>query len=193
MATKIFEVAEMACEDVQAWVKTCKFGTGTDAAFVPAVVDDGAFVVLGALADDTTYIGKKDWNVKHAFAPATDALTADEVVVIDIDNVSNGVIAGNNYKIGNKLVDLKMDAGYPVRYRKLCKGDMFWLGAGCFETAPTVGKYANLTANKVTLTPADTATDDQLNLIIRDSKPMTIGTHVPYDTTYEQLYLVEVM
>ena len=116
MATKVFDVASMACEDVQAWVRTCKYGTGSDNAFVPAEITDGAFVTLGGLADDDTYTGYKAWNTKYAYAPTTDALTADDVVVIDIDAVSNGVIAGNNYKIGVKLVDLMCEAGFPVRY-----------------------------------------------------------------------------
>lgn len=190
MATKVFDVASMVCEDVQAYVRSCKFGTGTDNAFVPATVADGAFVVLGGLADDTTYSGKKDWNVKYAYAPASAALTADEVVVIDIDAVSNGVIAGNNYKIGTKLVDLQVEAGYPVRYRVIKKGDMFWLGSGNFASAPTVGQYANLTASSVLLTPAASTTPAQLNIAIRAAVPMTIGTTV---AAGDYKYLVEVL
>lgn len=195
MATKVFDVGSMVCEDIQAYVRSCKFGTGTDNAFVPATVSDGAFVVLGGLADDTTYTGSaytgmKDWNVKYAYAPASAALTADDVVVIDIDSVSNGVIAGNNYKIGNKLVDLQVEAGYPVRYRVIKKGDMFWLGSGNFASAPTVGQYANLTASSVLLTPAASTTPSQLNLAIRAAVPMTIGTTV---AAGDYKYLVEVL
>lgn len=194
MATKIFDVAEMVCEDVQAYVKSAKFCTGTDAAPVYAQCEDGAFVTLGDLCNDSTYDGLKDYNCKHAFAPTDATLTADDIWVTDIAEVGSGVIAGNTYRIGNKLVDLKVEAGYPVRVRKIHKGDMFWLGAGCFETVPTVGKFANLTAGKVTLTAANAATDGQLNLAIRASKPMTIGSTVAYDgSAYEQEYLVEVL
>jgi hypothetical protein len=193
MATKIFDVAEMVCEDVQAYVKSAKFCTGTDDNATYAQCDDGAFVTLGGLCDDATYEGMKDYNCKKAFAPTAANLSVDKVWVIDLADVSEGIIAGNTYRIGNKLVDLKMEAGYPARVRKLKVGDMFWLGAGCFETAPTVGKFANLTANKVTLTAADTETADQINFAIRASKPMTIGTLVPGAPAYEQEYLVEVL
>ena len=71
---------------------------------------------------------------------------------------------------------------------------MFWIGAGCFETTPTVGKFANLTAGKVTLTAAETSTPAKVNFAIRASKPMTIGTTVAYNASaYEQEYLVEVL
>lgn len=194
MATKIFDVAEMVCEDIQAYVKSAKFCTGTDDAPVYAQCDDGAFVTLGKLCADSTYSDMVDYNCKYAYAPTKADLTADDVWVVDIAEVGAGVIAGNTYRIGEKLVDLKVEAGYPVRVRKIKKGDMFWLGAGCFEAAPTVGKFANLTANKVTLTAADTETAGQLNLAIRASKPMTIGTTVAYNApAYEQEYLVEVL
>ena len=195
MATKIFDVAEMVCEDVQAYVKSAKFCTGNDSAPVYAQCDDGAFVTLGKLCADSTYAGMSDYNCKYAYAPTTDEVALDDLWVVDIAEVGAGVIAGNTYRIGDKLVDLKVEAGYPSRVRKLKKGDMFWLGAGCFGAqAPTVGKYANLTASAVILTAAETTTPSKVNFAIRASKPMTIGTTVAYNASvYEQEYLVEVL
>ena len=194
MATKIFDVAEMVCEDVQAYVKSAKFCTGNDDAPVYAQCDDGAFVTLGKLCADSTYSGMVDYNCKYAYAPASDEVALDDLWVVDIAEVGAGVIAGNTYRIGDKLVDLKVEAGYPSRVRKLKKGDMFWIGAGCFETTPTVGQFAILTANKVTLTPNASKQDSKVNFAIRASKPMTIGTTVAYNVSaYEQEYLVEVL
>ena len=194
MATKIFDVAEMVCEDVQAYVKSAKFCTGNDDAPVYAQCDDGAFVTLGKLCADSTYAGMVDYNCKYAYAPTSDEVRLDGRWVGDIAEVGAGVIAGNTYRIGEKLVDLKVEAGYPSRVRKLKKGDMFWIGAGCFETTPTVGQFAILTANKVTLTPNASKQDSKVNFAIRASKPMTIGTTVAYNVSaYEQEYLVEVL
>ena len=193
MATKIFDVAEMVCEDVQAYVKSAKFCTGNDDAPVYAQCDDGAFVTLGKLCADSTYAGMVDYNCKYAYAPTSDEVALDDLWVVDIAEVGAGVIAGNTYRIGDKLVDLKVEAGYPSRVRKLKKGDMFWIGAGCFETTPTVGQFATLTANKVTLTPNASKQDSKVNFAISASKPMTIGTTVAYNTAYEQEYLVEVL
>lgn len=194
MATKIFDVAEMVCEDVQAYVKSAKFCTGNDEAPVYAQCDDGAFVTLGKLCADSTYAGMVDYNCKYAYAPTSDEVALDDLWVVDIAEVGAGVIAGNTYRIGEKLVDLKVEAGYPVRVRKLKKGDIFWIGAGCFESTPTVEQFATLTANKVTLTPNASKQDSKVNFAIRASKPMTIGTTVAYNVSaYEQEYLVEVL
>jgi hypothetical protein len=194
MATKIFDVAEMVCEDIQAYVKSAKFCTGSDAAPEYAQCDDGAFVTLGKLCADSAYADMVDYNCKYAYAPTTDEVTLDDLWVTDIAEVGAGVIAGNTYRIGVKLVDLKVEAGYPVRVRKLKKGDMFWIGAGCFESLPTVGQFAIPTATKVTLTPQATAQVGKVNFAIRASKPMTIGTSVAYNQpNFEQEYLVEVL
>lgn len=195
MATKVFAKALMASEDVQAYVGSCKFGTGTDSNFTAGQITDGAFVTLGGLALDETYSTTSlDWNVYHAFAPTAATLTEDEVVVVDIAGVSEGVIAGNNYKIGVKQVDLIGKPGYAVRFRRLKKGDKFWLGQGCFATAPTVGQYAGLTANDVVLTPAASKTDGQFNIKIQAAKALTVGMTVnTIATAYEQLYLCEVL
>ena len=191
---KVFDMGIMACEDVQAWVGTCKFGIGSDAEFVPANVTDGAFVTLGGLVNDEVYKGEKDWNTYYAYAPDAATYTADEVVVIDLAEVMGGVIGGNYYKLGVKTVDLVGEAGYPMRYRRMKKGDKFWLGAGCFDALPTVGQYAKLKANAVELTPAAEAPVSGFAVVIRASKPLTQGNRVGYEGgKYVQAYLVEVL
>ena len=73
------------------------------------------------------------------------------------------------------------------------KGDKFWLGAGCFASVPTVGKYAKLTPNDVILTPSETA-EEGFCVVIRASKPLTQGNLVAYaNSAYAQAYLVEVL
>lgn len=190
---KVFDMGSMACEDVQAWVGTCKFGTGSDAEFTPAEVSDGAFVKLGGLADDDTYKGEKAWNTYLAYAPDSSDLATDEVVVVDLAEVMGGVIGGNYYKLGVKTVGLIGEANMPVRFRRMHKGDKFWLGADCFSEAPTIGEYAKLTANDTILTPAEEA-PEAFGLVIRASKPLTQGNLVRYaNDAYAQAYLVEVL
>lgn len=189
----VFDMGIMACEDVQAWVGTCKFGTDNGGSFEPAEVTDGAFVILSDLAKDEVYAGEKDWNTYYAYAPDAITYGAEDIAIIDLAEVMGGVIGGNYYKLGVKTVDLKAEAGLPVRYRKPKKGDKFWLGAGCFATVPTIGKYAALTANNTILTPSD---DKPANfgVVIRASKPLTQGNRADYkDGAYVQAYLVEVL
>lgn len=188
----VFDMGIMACEDVQAWVGSCKFGKD-NGGFEAAEVADGAFVVLGDLAKDEVYAGEKDWNTYYAYAPDATTYNADDIAVIDLAEVMGGVIGGNYYKLGAKTVDLKAEAGLPVRYRKLHKGDKFWLGAGCFASIPTVGKYAGLTANDTILTASETKPAN-FGVVIRASKPLTQGNKVGYkDGAFVQAYLVEVL
>lgn len=191
---KVFDMGIMACENVQAWNGTLKFGTGSDSSFEPAEVTDGAFVMLGGLADDAVYAGMRDYDCYYAYAPDATTYTAEEIAVVDLAEVMGGVVGGNYYKIGAKTVGLVGQAGYPMRYRKMHKGDKFWLGAGCFTDIPTVGAYAKLTANAVELTPADEAPVSGFAVVIRASKPLAQGTTVAYaNGAFEQVYLVEVM
>lgn len=190
---QVFDMGIMACEDVQAWVGTCKFGTGNDGSFEPAEATDGAFVILGGLADDEVYAGEKDWNTYHAYAPDATTYGAEDIAIIDLAEVQGGVIGGNYYKLGVKTVDLKAEAGLPIRYRKPKKGDKFWLGAGCFATTPVIGEYAALTANNTILTPTATKPTN-FGVVIRASKPLTQGNRVDYvNGAYVQAYLVEVL
>lgn len=189
----VFDMGIMACEDVQAWVGSCKFGKDNGGSFEPAEVTDGAFVKLGDLADDKVYAGEKDWNVYKAYAPDATTYEAEDIAVIDLAEVMGGVIGGNYYKLNAKTVDLKAEADLPVRFRKVFKGDKFWLGAGCFASVPAIGKYAGLTANDTILTPADEKPAN-FGVVIRASKPLTQGNKVGYkDGAFVQAYLVEVL
>lgn len=190
MATKVFSKGLMASEDIQSYVGSTKFMA--DDAY--AQVMDGAFVVLGDLCTDGIYSADSiDYNVYQSTAPTA---TTDKVVVIDIAGISEGVIAGNTYKIGVKLVDLQAQPGFAVRFRRLALGDKFWLGEGCFASAVGENGYATLTANDVTLTPAASVPGSGFAVKIQATKDLTVGQTVAKNadgSTYEQLYLCEVV
>lgn len=195
MATKVFAKALMASEDVQAKVGTCKFGTGAGAEFEGAEIYDGAFVNIGDLLLDGVYgTATLDWNVHAATAPATGKLTRDDICVIDIGNISQVDIFGNIYRgIDGRLVNLVRAPGQAVRFRRMEKGDLMWLGAGCFTAAPTVGQYGNVTNGSTYLTPGSAATAGQFAVKVLDSKALTIGNTVNYaNSAWEQIYLCEV-
>lgn len=187
--TKVFSKGLMASEDVQSMVGSLKF-YAEDAY---AAIHDGAFVVLGDLDLDNVYSTTSvDYNVYTAKAPEAET---DEVVVVDIAGISEGIIAGNTYRIGNKLVDLEASAGYPVRFRRLAKHDKFWLGEGNFASTPTEGEYAILTAGDTVLTPSATEPADQFGVKIIATQDATVGQLVARNDSdeFEMSYLCEVV
>lgn len=134
---------------------------------------DGSLVVLGALAGDATYDASgKEYDTYIATAPAA---ATDEVVIVDFAGISEGSIAGNEYKMGVKLVDLQVPAGVKTRVRRLHLHDKFWLGASNFVSTPTVGQYAVATASGMLHTPAASVTSGQYNVKILLSKELTVG------------------
>lgn len=189
MATKVFDKALMTSEyDISKLASVVFQKDGEN-----AEVMDGAFVVLGDLIANDAYSAIKlnDFNTYKATAPAA---VTDKVVAIDIAGISEGIIAGNYYKIGVKLVDLLAQPGVAVRARRFEVGDKFWLGQGCFASVPTVGQYAGLTANDVVLTPAADVASEGFCVKIQASKDLTLGQFVQkIDGSYEQLYLCEVV
>lgn len=204
MATKIFAKALMASEDIQSYVGSCKFGAGTTAAdFEYDEIYDGAFVNIGMPCLDGVY-GEDtvDWNVRMAVAPTK--LTTADICVIDIANISEIDVFGNHYKgIDTRLVNLTRPAGAAVRFRRLAKGDTFWLGLGNFQdetgagTAPTIGQFGNVTTGKTYLTAGASATANQFAVCVIASKSLTVGMSVNNFGTalapdWEQLYLCEV-
>lgn len=106
-------------------------------------IKDGSLVKLGDLVKDDVY-GDADYDTYTAEKPAA----GEEVVIADYAGISEGAIAGNDYKLGVKLHDLMIPAGTVFRVRRLALHDKFWLGQDNFDTAPTVGKFATAEAGK---------------------------------------------
>lgn len=164
----------MASEDIKSYIGSTKFQK--DGVF--AEIHDGALVTLGDLAPNAAYdiggvSGSLDDNTFLSTAPAA---TTDDVVIVDLAHVSNGLIGGNNYKIGIKQVGLKMEAGFPSRYRVISKGDRFWLSGDCFIGTPAKGKYAIPTAGSTKHTVADSApTTTGYCVKIIDTREFTVG------------------
>lgn len=186
--TKVFSKALMVSEDVQAYVGSTKF-YAEDAA---AEIHDGAFVQLRDLDTNDVY-GVPDYNVYKSTAPEADN---SYVAVIDLAEISTGVYSAGTIKFGTKLTDLKCEAGFAARFRKLCKGDKFWLGEGNFTTAPGENPYGVLTTGKTVLTPTSSLPmGDKFGVKIIAKQDLTQGQLVAKNSNgkFEQLYLCEVI
>ena len=147
---------------------------------------DGSLVVLGELAPDTTYSASGlEYDLYLAKAPAADT---DEVVIVDYAGISEGAIAGNVYKLGQKLYDLEVPAGVPTRVRRLHLHDKFWLGEDNFVSVPTVGKYAVATASDMRHTPANEIKAGQYNIKVLVKQDLTAGM-----ASKGSIYLCEVV
>ena len=187
--TETFYKGLMASEDVQSYVGSCKFKNGDNY----AIVSDGALVELDGLADNPVYGNTAlDYNVYNAKAPSANNAS---VVIVDLSEVSQGVIAGNNYKIGAKLVGLQCKAGFPSRYRVPVKHDRYWVSGDCFTAEPSVGNFAVAAANTTKHTPAilsDVETG-QYCVKIQDSRDFTVGAGLAGSGSTGKLYLCEVL
>lgn len=183
-----FYKALMASEDVKSYLGSAKFQDAGEY----AEIHDGALVVLGDLAENNAYgAGVKDDNVYLCKAPENDT---DPVVIVDISEVSQGVIAGNNYKIGIKAVGLRQEAGYPVRYRVPMKHDRFWISGDCFNGDPTIGQYAIPVANSTKFAPnATDASADKFCVKIIDARDFTVGNGLAGEGRTGKLYLCQVL
>lgn len=147
---------------------------------------DGSLVKLGELASDTTYDSEgKEYDTYVATAPEA---ATDEVVIVDYAGISEGAIAGNEYKMGNKLYDLTVPAGEITRVRRLYLHDKFWLGEDNFASAPTVGQYAIAKAGEFTHEPAADKPTSGYGIKILLSEDLTAGM-----ASKGSIYLCEVV
>lgn len=186
--TETFSKGLMASESVQSYVGSLKF----KASGVYADVKDGALVTLGDLAPASVYgDGAVDFNVYEATAPVNDT---DPIVIVDLSEVSQGVIAGNNYKMGSKLIGLHCKAGFPARYRVPMKHDKFWVSGDCFNNDPTVGEYGIPTAGTTYITPTgtnDSATKFCIKVLAETD--FTVGSGLAGTGRTGKQYLCEVL
>lgn len=149
-------------------------------------VKDGALVTLGGLTADQTYTptGDYQYDVYSASMPTG---TGDTLAFVDYAGVSEGKIAGNNYKVGNKLYNLTVPAGTLTRVRIPNIHDKFWLGADNYSGTPTVGQYATAGA-AYELTPAAEKPASGFAVKIIATRELTAGMH-----SEGKLYLNEVV
>lgn len=163
---KLFYAGKMLSMDADSQV--------TNGVNASAEIDDGSLVVLGNLAADTTYAASGD--IEHdLYTAAAPAAATDEVAIVDIAGISGGEIGGNYYKIGVKLFNLKAPKEEPFRVRRLHKHDKFWLGGDNFESAPTVGEYAEAKANSFKHEPQSSHTAGQYGIKILKAEDLTTG------------------
>lgn len=146
-------------------------------------IKDGSLVKLGDLVVDDVY-GDADYDTYKAEKPAD----GEEVVIADYAGISEGAIAGNEYKLGIKLHDLMIPAGEVFRVRRLALHDKFWLGEDNFDKAPTVGKFATMEAGKYEHKTADEDPKTGYVVKIIAMKGMTVGMKAEGN-----LYLCEVI
>lgn len=181
--------ALMASESVQSYLVSIKYQKDGEY----AQIHDGALVKLGELAPNDPYNvgvrngvtidGKLDDNTYLATAPEA---ATDEVVLVDLPEVSGGVIAGNYYKQGIKLYGLVAEAGMPARGRFVQKHDKYWLSDDCFTAtkAPAKGKFAVPTAGDTHHTVVEAATSKGYCVKIEDERDFVAG-----NTVIGKLYL----
>lgn len=158
---------------------------------VVAAVDlpDGALVVCGDLAPNTVYDPAGLAGVEYdTYVAAAPAAATDEVVIVDYAGISEGDIAGNVYKMGNKLYNLTVPAGTIARARRLALHDKYWIGEDNFDTTPTVGQYATAEAAKFTHKAAASLPASGFAVKILVEKDLTTGMR-----SNGSIYLVEVV
>lgn len=189
--TETMRPALMASESVQSYLVSIKYKKEDEY----AQIHDGALVVLKDLAPNDPYNvgmrngvnvdGYKDDNVYIAEAPEA---TTDEVVIVDLAEVTQGVIAGNTYKFGIKLFGLVGEAGMPMRARIPMKHDKFWLSEDCFTGEPTVGEYAIPTVGDTHHTPTAEKAEEGYCVKIEDKRGFVAG-----NISLGTLYLCKVL
>ena len=95
---------------------------------------------------------------------------------------------GNTYRMGNKTIGLKAEAGVPVRFRKLVEEDTFVIGEE--NTAElTVGEFATPGTDGKWVAAASEPTEGLYCKVV-DKYPVTQGINA--DTTAYRLVVIAV-
>lgn len=143
-----------------------------------AKIHDGAVVSIGDLEAHSVYSAVKDLDVRKITAPIS---TSDEIGIVDLVNVSEGRIGDNTYREGIKTIGLTVDAGIPVRVRRLKKGDSFYSAKGNFIGEVQEGKFAIPTKGDTKWTIVDNATVGTTAIKIDFILPLVEGTVITDD------------
>ena len=165
---QMFQKIQMASEDVKSYLHTGVFYNEDD----PAEVFDGAVVVVGELLDHDMYANTKDFNKHKLTAPAA---KTDTVGIVDYVGVPTADVRGVQYRVGEKLFGLAPEVGENVRVRDLKPFDKFYLCEDNFASTPTVGQFAEVTANSCVWTPVAAQTAGVTTIRIEGKKNLITG------------------
>lgn len=142
----------------------------------PVEAINGGLVDLGDLrADDTYSATGKQYDVYDAKAPTA---SYKDLAIIDYAGVSEGEIAGNEYKIGIKLYGLKVPAGQVTRVRRFMLHDKFWLGSANYAVEPAIGDHYGINAGYFThakVAAADVASHTGYLVKVQIARELTTG------------------
>lgn len=150
---------------------------------------DGGLVELKGLhADDTYSANGLQYDVYDAQKPGEEP---EDLALIDYAGISEGEIAGNEYKIGIKLYNLNVPAGVITRVRRPMLHDKFWLGADNYDFEPAIGDLAGVKANdfkhaKIVLAEGKKPEGYAIKVLIE--RELTAGTR-----SHGKMYLNEVV
>ena len=166
---KLFQKVLMASEDVQSYVRSGKY---FDSADDEQPISDGACVITGDLVANDAYPSVKDFNVRKLLSVAAQT---DKVVFVDYVGVSEADVVNVRYRVGDKIYGFDAPAGTVVRYRVPQVGDMFWLGADNFVSAPSVGQFAAPTVGDTRLTAGASEVEGATNVNIQAVQDIITG------------------
>lgn len=145
---------------------------------------DGGLVELKELhADDTYSATGLQYDVYDATMPGEEN---KDLALIDYAGISEGEIAGNEYKIGIKLYNLNVPAKTLTRVRRPMLHDKFWLGADNFDFDPAIGDLAGVKADQFKHTKLEEAEGYTVKVLIE--RELTTGTR-----SQGKMFLVEVI
>ena len=179
MAIKAMQKNNMASETVRSFMRSGLMTEDGHHVEIPS----GSHVVAGDLAVNPVYgyfaehNKMKDFNVFEVKYPTAEQVAKANLslYIADPVAVSEGLINGVMYREGAKTLGLAVDPEEPCALRKLVVDDMFYLTEANFESKPTVGEYAKLTATKGTLTPNATVPATGYAVQILDTKNFVEG------------------
>lgn len=193
MNKNFFQPVRMESQFVDTKLQTVLFVNNDE----KAEIFDGAVVKLGDFAEEEVYTASYtraagasktvlDLNTREA--GYVEAATDKGIGIIDLPTVATADGMGNTYRMGNKTIGLKAEAGVPVRFRKLVEDDVFVIGeenaaeltVGQFATPGTDGKWA----------AASVAPGSGLYCKVLDKYPVTQGINA--DTMAYRLVVVAV-
>ena len=161
-----------------------KFGTGTDADFMPADCSAGLLCVQNGLIPNEGYedygiLNGNTWFMNEAANGAADGANGDHTGIYALNNYDvNKVTSGElQYNLGRNTLGVGLPADNRGDFTEIIVGEQYTFGAGNFSTAPSeTSKYATVSNGLLVAAEAKPADGSGLYFQILRTKPINEGT-----------------